>query len=116
MTIERWITELGMGADLHGRDYTSAARRAVSDALRHSSLAFFGPAGKSPHDMVIEVRIAVARPEAVDVAAVAAELPYGHVSVTVVPGGLDVAAPSGDDAIVVANAAILVGFAASTHS
>lgn len=38
MAPQRWITEMGMGVDVHGWDYTKAARRAVSDALRHSSL------------------------------------------------------------------------------
>jgi uncharacterized protein (TIGR02058 family) len=111
MATRRWITEMGMGVDVHGRDYTNAARRAVSDALRHSSLGFFEPAGRSPHDMIIEVRIAVGDPSAVDVAAIAAEVPYGTVTVTVVPGGLDVPSERGDDAIVIANAAILVSFA-----
>ena len=37
----RCITEMGMGVDVHGRDATKAARRAVSDAIRHSSLGFF---------------------------------------------------------------------------
>lgn len=110
MALVRWITEMGMGVDLHGRDYTTAARRAVADALRHSSLSFFGPAGKSPHDMRVEVRIGVADPSAVDLAAVAAEIPYGTVTVTPVLGGLDVASPTGDDAMVIANAAILVSF------
>jgi uncharacterized protein (TIGR02058 family) len=110
MALVRWITEMGMGVDVHGRDYTTAARRAVSDALRHSSLGFFEPAGKSHHDMHVDVVIGVARPEAVDRDAVAAEVPYGTVTVTPVLGGLDVAAPSGDDALVMANAAVLVSF------
>lgn len=101
---------MGMGVDVHGLDYTTAAKRAVSDALRHSSLSFFGPAGKSHHDMHIEVRIAVADPGALDTAAIAAEIPYGTVTVTPVAGGLNVASPRGDDAIVIANAAILVSF------
>jgi len=101
---------MGMGVDVHGRDYTNAAKRAVSDALRHSSLNFFEHAGKSPHDMVIEVRIAVGDPATVDTAAIAAQVPYGTVTVTVVQGGLDVEAPRGDDALVIANAAILVSF------
>lgn len=111
MALVRWITEMGMGVDVHGRDYTRAARRAVSDALRHSSLNFFQATGKTAQDMHIEIRIGVAEPSAVDVAAVAAEVPYGTVRVTVVPGGLDVEAPSGDDALVIANAAVLVNFA-----
>ena len=47
MSKERWITEMGMGVDVHGQDYTTAACRAVSDALRHSSLNFFSASGKS---------------------------------------------------------------------
>jgi uncharacterized protein (TIGR02058 family) len=29
----RCITEMGMGVDVHGRDATKAAKRAVSDAI-----------------------------------------------------------------------------------
>jgi uncharacterized protein (TIGR02058 family) len=47
----RYITEMGMGVDVHGGDYTKAACRAVSDALRHSSLNFFTALGKSHNDM-----------------------------------------------------------------
>ncbi|CAD0186923.1 hypothetical protein RUESEDTHA_03834 [Ruegeria sp. THAF57] len=35
------ICELGMGADVHGHDYTKTALRGVSDAIRHSSLTIF---------------------------------------------------------------------------
>lgn len=110
MAKHRWITEMGMGVDVHGGDYTKAARRAVSDALRHSSLNFFAVTGKTHHDMHVEVRIGVAEPDAVDVEAVAAEIPYGTVTVTPLPGGLDVPAESGPDVLVIANAAILVSF------
>jgi uncharacterized protein (TIGR02058 family) len=37
---------MGMGVDVHGCDATKAARRAVSDAIRHSSLGFFRMVGK----------------------------------------------------------------------
>ncbi len=33
MALVRWITEMGMGVDVHGHDYTKAARRAVSGGL-----------------------------------------------------------------------------------
>ena len=101
---------MGMGVDVHGSDYTKAARRAVSDALRHSSLNFFRATDKTVHDMFVEVRIGAAKPELVDLNAVAEEVPYGTVTVTAEPGGLDVAADTGDDGIVIANAAILVSF------
>jgi uncharacterized protein (TIGR02058 family) len=110
MALVRWITEMGMGADLHGGDYTKAARRAVSDALRHSSLSFFGPAGKQASDMHVHVLLGAARPEQIDTEAVAAEVPYGTVTVEARPGGLDVPPHTGDDPLVLVNAAILVSF------
>jgi len=117
VALVRYVTEMGMGADVHGRDYTKAAKRAVSDAIRHSSLNFFRALDKSPSDMKITVRIGVAEPEMVDTNAIAAELPYGTVTVDCVIGGLDVPADAshvvGDklgDAIVIANAAVIVCF------
>ncbi len=104
----RCITEMGMGVDVHGRDATKAARRAVSDAIRHSSLGFFRMLGKTPKDMFVDVTIGVPDPAAVDTAAVAKELPYGTVTVTAVKGGLEVPAEQGADAIIIANAAVIV--------
>jgi uncharacterized protein (TIGR02058 family) len=104
----RCITEMGMGVDVHGRDATKAARRAVSDASRHSSLGFFRIVGKTSSDMFVDVTIGVPDPGAVDAAAVAKELPYGTVIVTAVKGGLEVPAESGGDAIIIANAAVIV--------
>lgn len=108
MTLVRCITEMGMGVDVHGRDSTKAARRAVSDAIRHSSLGFFRLVGKTGKDMFVDVTIGVPNPEAVDTAAVAKELPYGTVTVTTVKGGLEIPAESGGDAIIIANAAVIV--------
>ena len=117
MALIRYVTEMGMGADVHGRDYTKAAKRAASDAIRHSSLNFFRALDKSPDDMQISVRIGVAEPHQVDKDAVAAELPYGSVSVECVIGGLDVPAANDHtpgsalgDVIVMANAAVIVCF------
>ena len=62
----RCITEMGMGVDVHGRDATKAAKRAVSDAIRHSSLGFVRMLGKTPHDMFVDVTIGVPDPGAVD--------------------------------------------------
>lgn len=104
----RCITEMGMGVDVHGRDATKVAKRAVSDAIRHSSVGFFRMVGKTPHDMFVDVTVAVPNPEDVDTAAVAKELPYGTVTVTAVKGGLDIPAESGGDGILIANAAVLV--------
>jgi uncharacterized protein (TIGR02058 family) len=110
MALVRWITEMGMGVDVHGGDYTKAAERAVSDALRHSSLNFFAAAGKSRDDMHVEVVVGVADPDAIDRSRIASQVPYGTVTVTPTLGGLDVAADRGDDVLIVANAAVLVSF------
>ena len=101
---------MGMGVDVHGWDYTKAAKRAVSDALRHSSLNFFKAAGKNRDEMQVEVRVAVQEPDKLDLEAIAAEVPYGTVTITPLPGGLDVPAEGSPDGIVIANAAILVSF------
>ena len=110
MTLRRYITEMGMGVDVHGKNYTTAAKRAVSDAIRHSSLNFFKTLNKSADEMRITLVIGVTNPNAVDSKEVARELPYGTVKVEVKQGGLEVPNEAGDDAIIIANAAILVGF------
>ena len=104
----RCITEMGMGVDVHGKAATKAARRAVSDAIRHSSLGFFRMLGKTAKDMFVDVTIGVPDPDAVDTAAVVKELPYGTVTVTAGKGGLKVDDERGGDAIVIANAAVIV--------
>jgi len=112
MTRVRCVTEMGMGVDVHGRDATKAAKRAVSDAIRHSSLGFFRMIGKTANDMFVDVTIAVPNPEAVDKEAVAKELPYGTVTVTAVKGGLEIpsATEAANDPILIANAAVIVSF------
>ncbi len=107
--MKRYVTEMGMGVDVHGGDYTKAAKRAVSDAIRHSSLQFFSALDKSPDDMRITVKLGVVDPDAIDVKAVAAELPYGTITVKPEQGGLNVAGENGD-LMVIVNAAILIYF------
>ena len=107
----RYVTEMGMGTDVHGRDYTLAAERAVFDAIHHSSLHFFAPLKKTAHDMYIDLLIGIPEPDAVDLDRVAKALPYGTVNVTVKKGGLEIPADDGKDAIVIANAGIIVRLA-----
>lgn len=104
----RYVTEMGMGTDVHGRDYTLAAERAVFDAIHHSSLHFFQTLDKTPHDMYIDLLIGVPAPEQVDQDRVAAALPYGTVTVRVEKGGLEIPSDDGKDAIVIANAGVVV--------
>jgi uncharacterized protein (TIGR02058 family) len=110
MTLNRYVTEMGMGVDVHGGDYTKAAKRAVADAIRHSSLNFFRVTNKTPDDMKITVKLGCGDPAAIDRAAVAAELPYGTATVEPEKGGLDVPSDTGPDLMVIVNAVILVCF------
>jgi len=75
--LKRIILEMGTGNDLHGGDYTKAAKRAVQDALHHSSLALFKNVGIDPNSMQIELTLAAQEPDQIDLDAVAATLPYG---------------------------------------
>lgn len=111
--------ELGMGTSLRRQDYTKAAIRALQDALWHNSLTMADAFGFSREDMFVEVEIGVQKPEAVDIEAVKAILPYGKGSVMVVHGGLDIAKPTDKassnppadtDKTIVANAAVNVFF------
>jgi uncharacterized protein (TIGR02058 family) len=110
MALVRCISEFGMGVDVHGKDYTSAAQRAVFDAIHHSSLGFQRMLGKTADDMRVDVTIGVPRPEAVDGKAVLATLPHGSGHIKVVQGGLEIPNETGTDATVIANAAVIVSF------
>jgi uncharacterized protein (TIGR02058 family) len=79
-----------MGVDVHGLDATRAACRAVSDAIRHSSLPFFADVRARGGRMLVDVTVGVPDPTSVDVDAVRRELPHGEVRVHPVPGGLRV--------------------------
>lgn len=105
MTEQRLIIEMGMGNDLHGQDYTKAAKRAIEDAFRHSSLPLFGAVGMGHDQMRVQVTVGVQEPEAVDTEALVATLPRGRAKVRVVKGGLNVASDT-DDPIVIAQASV----------
>lgn len=60
------VLEFGMGVDVHGQDCTKAARRAVFDALRHSSLPLLGEIRKRDGTMLVDVTVAVrTRPQSI---------------------------------------------------
>jgi uncharacterized protein (TIGR02058 family) len=108
MALKRVILELGTGNDLHGKDYTKAALRAVQDALHHSSLAFLRSLNIPAAAMHVEVVIGVQQPDQVDKDRIKASLPHGTVTVRVVKGGLDVPDEERGDIAVIASAGINV--------
>lgn len=106
--MKRIILEMGSGNDLHGEDYTKAARRAVQDAMHHSSLGLFRTCGIDPATMQIELTIAAQEPEQVDLDAVTAEMPYGQVTAKAVKGGLNIPDHMDEGRTIIVNAGILV--------
>lgn len=108
MALVRCVTEMGMGVDVHGLDYTLAAKRAVFDAIHHSSLGFARLVGATADDMMIHVLIGVPHPDRVRAQEVAESLPHGRATVEVVVGGLERLNESGSDGTLIANAIITV--------
>src|SRR5687768_17945132 len=104
MSAKPLVLEFGMGVDVHGLDATTAACRAVSDAIRHSSLPLLAEVRERGGKMLVDVTVAVPDPASVDIARVSRELPHGEVTVRAVAGGLKV--PGADT--VMACAAITV--------
>jgi uncharacterized protein (TIGR02058 family) len=104
VSASRYVLEFGMGVDVHGNDSTKAACRAVSDAIRHSSLPFFQDVRERGGKMLVDVTVGVPDPGSVKIDVVQRELPHGEVTVRPVSGGLRV---TGGDTII-ACAAITV--------
>ena len=108
-----FVVELGTGVDLHGRDATAAAIKAVRNCFQHVSLPGLRTvAGLTDlSEMQIEVRLGVPSGLApVDVDRVAAQFPYGRATIQVEPGGLQApgGGPNPDDTLVMVNAVLYV--------
>ena len=106
MSLQRIILEMGTGNDLYGEDYTKAAIRAVQDALHHSSITLFRNLNVDRESMTVNVNIGVQKPQMIDTNRVAAEVPFGSVTVKVVNGGLNVVDPIQDTVTVIAAAGV----------
>ena len=108
MALIRCVTEMGMGVDVHGLDYTLAAKRAVFDAIHHSSLGFARLVGATADDMTVNVTVGVPKPDRVNADEVADSLPHGRANVDVIVGGLELLNDDGSDGTLIANAIITV--------
>ena len=112
MSAKPCVLEFGMGVDVHGRDSTKAACRAVSDAIRHSSLPLFQDVRERGGRMLVDVTVGVPDPDSVKVDVVRRELPHGEVTVRAVNGGLR--SPSSDTLIACAAITVSVEYPAET--
>ena len=106
--LKQIILEMGTGNDLYGEDYTKAAKRAVQDAIHHSSLTLFKSLDIDPATMQIELNLAAQEPDKIDLAEVAKELPCGQVTPKVVFGGLNIHDEETGRTSVIVNAGIIV--------
>ena len=108
MPLKRMVLQMGQGTDIHGTDSTKAAERAVRDAIWRNFLTIADVLGQPRDEMDIEVRIGAPHPHTIDKAVVAAVFPYGKIDVICEEGGLEIPAPKGDDATLLAHAAVVV--------
>ena len=104
--MSRVILEMGSGNDLYGMDYNKAARRAIQDALHHSSLVFFRSLEMDASKMEVRVTIGVQDPDKLDLDALASELPRGNATIVPAFGGQNVVDADNGTTHVIATAAI----------
>ena len=102
--------QTGMGVDLHGSDNTSAACRAVKNAIQGNNMLFLKHIGlKSFDDLIIDVILACPDPDKIDKDEVASQLPIGQVNVITQTGGMLVDSDQSGDPVLAVIAAVQVG-------
>ena len=103
---QRIIIEMGMGNDLHGMDYQKAAKRAIEDAFRHSTLPLFQSLDLPTDAMRVQVTVGVQEPDKLGTDDLAAMLPRGKATVTATKGGHNLFNHETNETAVIATAAI----------
>jgi uncharacterized protein (TIGR02058 family) len=115
----KYLLENGTGVDLHGKDETKAAQRAVKDAISHSSMiglgALFkiGSFAELEDALMVDVTIATPNPDSVDGEAVLEVLPEGKRRINIIKGGMmwpaeDTEEEAKSHTVVMVNAIIVV--------
>jgi len=116
MNLKRFCIEMGSGIDQHGQDVTSAATKAVKDAVARICLSGLEEVLRlgSPDEMIVDILVACPNPKEVNKEKVLAALPFGQKKIEVIEGGMrakvSFAPKLGDkvDEAVMANAAVTV--------
>lgn len=94
MDYRRYLVEVGTGIDLHGKDETKAAKRAVKDAISRSSMVGLNQLFKIEsfsrlgEVLMVDVTIATPNPEKVKGDEVLSVLPEGKRRVSILKGGM----------------------------
>ncbi|WP_010273368.1 Lin0512 family protein [Paenibacillus senegalensis] len=115
-----FFIQLGMGVDLHGQDVTTAAVRAVKQAIHHNSMPGLRSVlpENSLENMKVHVRLALpCDHDKLREEEVKAALPYGVVTIEVIEGGMltssGILLPDKhdkNDLIYIVNASVEVGY------
>ncbi len=115
----KYLMENGTGVDLHGKDETKAAQKAVKDAISHSSMIGLGSLFKIgsfkelEEALMVDVTIATPNPDKVDGEAVLSVLPEGARRINIIKGGMiwppeNISPDAKSHEVVIANAVIIV--------
>jgi uncharacterized protein (TIGR02058 family) len=115
----KYLMEQGTGVDLHGKDETKAAQKAVKDAISHSSMIGLGSLFKIgsfkelEEAIMVDVTIATPNPDKMDGEAVLSVLPEGARRINIIKGGMfwppeDINPDAKSHEVVMANAVIIV--------
>ena len=86
---KRFLIEIGTGTDLHGADVTSAAVKAIRDAMSHCCMAGLKEVlGHSAKDVSLRIKLCCPHPEKIDLEAVRAPVSfYPSVEIVAEKGG-----------------------------
>ena len=110
MAKKRIVFELGQGTSLRREDYSTAAERAVRNALWQNSLTVAEAFGFEKNDMIVDVLLGAQEPDKINVDQIKGIFPYGAVTIDRVFGGLDVNKPNNDGKTIIVTAAIIISF------
>lgn len=108
MAKKRILLEIGQGTSLRKDDYTRAAERAVKNALWQNSLNVAQAFGFDKNEMIVDVTIAVQKPEKIDRNFVKEIFPYGRVSIDTTFGGLDIPKTETTGKTIIATAVLVI--------
>ncbi len=110
MAKKRIVFELGQGTSLRREDYSSAAERAVRNALWQNSLNVAEAFGFEKSDMIVDVLLGAQEPDKINIDQIKGIFPYGIVTINPMFGGLDVNKLHNDGKIIIVTAAIIISF------